>query len=59
MATEDRIYCARRAAEEQELALTADDPQVAETHRQLQRAYLERASVGERPQMPLVQQPVA
>lgn len=44
----DRIYFARRAAEEQELALAATDPQVAETHRQLQRAYLERASVGER-----------
>jgi hypothetical protein len=56
MATEDRIYCARRAAEEQELALAADDPQVAETHRRLQRAYLERASVGERPQMALPQQ---
>ena len=44
----DRIYFARRAAEEQELAVAADDPQVAETHRQLQRAYLERASVGDR-----------
>ena len=44
----DRIYFARRAAEEQELAATASDPQVAEAHRQLQRAYLERASVGDR-----------
>lgn len=44
----DRIYFARRAAEEQELAVAASDPQVAETHRQLQRAYLERASVGDR-----------
>ena len=35
---EDRIYFARRAAEEQELALAAIDPQVAETHRKLQRA---------------------
>jgi hypothetical protein len=49
MATQDRIYFAQRAAEEQELALAASDPQVAKTHRQLQRAYLERASVGERP----------
>ena len=49
MATQDRIYFAQRAAEEQELALNASDPQVAETHRRLQRAYLERASVGERP----------
>ena len=48
MADQDRIYFARRAAEEQELALSADDPEAAETHRKLQRAYLERASVGER-----------
>jgi hypothetical protein len=46
----DRIYFARRAAEEQELAAAADDRQAAETHRRLQRAYLERASVGARPQ---------
>ena len=44
----DRIYFARRAAEEQELASAANDPQVAETHRRMQRAYLERASVGDR-----------
>lgn len=49
MADQDRIYFARRAAEEQELASTASDPGVAETHRKMQRAYLERASVGERP----------
>ena len=49
MAKEDRIYFAQRAAEEQELAAAASDPEVAETHRKLQRAYLERASVGERP----------
>ena len=48
METFDRIYFARRAAEEQELALAAADPQVADTHRRLQRAYLERASVGAR-----------
>lgn len=53
MATEDRIYFARRAAEEQELASNAADPHTAETHRKLQRAYLERASVGERPEMQL------
>ena len=53
MAHQDRIYFARRAAEEQELAIRADDPQVADAHRKLQRAYLERASVGERPDMPL------
>ncbi len=45
----DRIYFAQRAAEEQELALAADDPEVREAHLRLQRAYLERASVGDRP----------
>jgi hypothetical protein len=49
MATQDRIYFARRAAEEQELAAAASDPEVVEAHRKLQRAYLERASVGDRP----------
>jgi len=44
----DRIYFAQRAAEEQELAAAASDPQVAETHKKLQRAYLERACVGDR-----------
>jgi hypothetical protein len=48
MAAEDRIYFAQRAAEEQELAAAAGDPQVADAHRKLQRAYLERASVGDR-----------
>jgi hypothetical protein len=51
MASQDRIYFARRAAEEQELAANAGDPEVAEAHRKMQRAYLERASVGDRPQM--------
>ena len=58
MATQDRIYFARRAAEEQELALSADEPEAAETHRKLQRAYLERASVGDRPSIQLQQQPI-
>jgi hypothetical protein len=49
MAEQDRIYFARRAAEEQELAGAASDPEVAKAHRELQRAYLERASVGQRP----------
>jgi len=49
MATQDRIYFAQRAAEEQELASSSTDPGVAEAHRKMQRAYLERASVGERP----------
>jgi hypothetical protein len=49
MAGQDRIYFARRAAEEQELARNSSNPEVAETHRKMQRAYLERASVGDRP----------
>jgi hypothetical protein len=56
MADQDRIYFARRAAEEQEMALKASDPGVADAHRRLQRAYLERASVGDRPEMKLPQQ---
>ena len=44
----DRIYFARRAAEELELALAASDEHAAAAHRKMQRAYLERASVGDR-----------
>jgi hypothetical protein len=57
MENRDRIYFAQRAAEEQELAETASNPQQAEAHRKLQRAYLEKASVGDRPADPV--QPVA
>lgn len=49
MHQEDRSYFARRAAEELELALAATDAEAAQAHRQLQRAYLERASIGDRP----------
>ncbi len=49
MSEHDRIYFARRAAEEQELAQTATDQEAAAAHRKLQRVYLERACVGERP----------
>ena len=42
----DKGYYARRAAEEAELALATDDQEAAEAHRKLQRAYIERASVG-------------
>jgi hypothetical protein len=49
MDDKDRIYFARRAAEEEELADAANDPIAANAHRQLQRAYLERASIGARP----------
>ncbi|WP_300974304.1 hypothetical protein [Sphingomonas sp. LHG3406-1] len=48
MEEESRIYFARRAAEEQERAEKARDPVAARVHRQLQRVYVERASVGER-----------
>ena len=50
MSEYDKGYYARRAAEEADLALAADDPEVAEAHRRLQRAYIERASVGDRPE---------
>jgi hypothetical protein len=49
MSEQDRIYFARRAAEEESLANSASDPEAAEAHRKLQRAYVERASVGNRP----------
>ena len=48
MSEYDKSYFARRAAEEAELALNAVDPDAAETHRRLQRAYIERASIGDR-----------
>ncbi|MCL6697392.1 hypothetical protein LZ496_01125 [Sphingomonas sp. NSE70-1] len=50
MSEYDKGYYASRAAEEAELALAADDPEVADAHRKLQRAYIERASVGDRPE---------
>ena len=49
MSQKDRIYYAQRAAEEQERALAACDKGAAAAHRDLGRAYLERASVGDRP----------
>lgn len=49
MEQRDRVYYARRAAEELELAIAATDKGSAEAHRKMQRAYLERASVGDRP----------
>lgn len=48
MGTEDKSYFARRAAEEAELAMKAEDPSAAAAHRRLQRGYIERASIGER-----------
>ena len=52
MSDQDRIYFARRAAEEEKLAAEAADPLAAEAHRKMQRVYLERASIGERPEAP-------
>ena len=49
MDEDDKIYFATRAAEEEELALSSSDPEAAQAHRKMQRAYLERASVGDRP----------
>jgi hypothetical protein len=49
MSNEDRIYFARRAAEEQDRASASQDPNVATAHKKMQRAYLERASTGDRP----------
>ena len=48
MEQDSRIYFARRAAEEQTRAEQAKDPVVAAVHTKLQRAYVERASVGDR-----------
>ena len=45
----DKGYFASRAAEEAELAAAAHDPDAEAAHRRLQRAYIERASVGDRP----------
>ena len=50
MSDQDRIYFASRAADEEQRALAASDPLAAEAHRKLQRVYLERASVGDRPE---------
>ena len=52
MSDYDKSYFARRAAEEAELAAAANDPDAEAAHRRLQRAYIERASVGERPGLP-------
>ena len=45
----DKGYYARRAAEEADLAVATEDPAAEAAHRKLQRAYIERASVGDRP----------
>ena len=51
MDQKDRAYFAQRAAEELDRALAATDSDAADAHRRLQRAYLERASIGDRPVM--------
>ena len=57
MSDHDKSYFARRAVEEAELADAANDPDAEAAHRRLQRAYAERASVGDRPD--LAAQPVS
>lgn len=52
MSEYDKGYFARRAAEEAELAATTSDPDAQAAHLRLQRAYIERASVGDRPGQP-------
>ena len=49
MEHKDRVYYAQRAAEELDNALAASDADAAAAHRRVQRAYLERASIGDRP----------
>ena len=49
MEHKDRVYYAQRAAEELDRAIAASDSDAADAHRRLQRAYLERASIGDRP----------
>jgi hypothetical protein len=48
MSNLDKGYFARRALEEAERAQAAADPKSREAHEKFQRAYAERASVGER-----------
>jgi len=48
MSQHDRFYFARRAAEEADRALAAADPEAAAAHRRMQRAYVEKALVGDR-----------
>jgi len=55
MSDKDKSYYARRAAEEAELAELAADPTAEAVHRRLQRAYTERASVGDRTSEPAEQ----
>lgn len=49
MSEDNRIYFARRAQEEEERAVHAADTGAEAIHRKLQRAYLEKALVGDRP----------
>lgn len=48
MSEHDKGYYARRAAEEAELAGIAADTEARVAHLRLQRAYTERASIGDR-----------
>jgi hypothetical protein len=48
MSEKDKAYFARRAAEEASLVAESSDPLAAQAHRRMQRAYTERASIGDR-----------
>lgn len=48
MSEKDKSYFAQRAAEEADLAMAATDDASRSAHLRLQRAYTERASVGDR-----------
>ncbi len=48
MSEQDKGYYARRAAEEADLSSAATDAEAKAAHLRLQRAYTERASVGDR-----------
>jgi len=48
MTEQDRVYFARRAQEEWDQAESASDPKVKAAHRAMSKAYLEKASIGDR-----------
>ena len=48
MTMSDRHYFARRAMQEMQRAQASDNPLVIEAHMAMQRAYVERAAVGDR-----------
>ena len=49
MIDQERLYFAKRAEEEERLAVESSDPTAAAIHRKLQQAYVERASLEAAP----------